>query len=221
MVRRRNESSAQTTLTRYLTTGYPVLLCVDGWGHWVTAVGHEGGRYVLIDSKKEPVLQVLSWAQLRRRWQYIEYDDWDEPHEFFDLHPVKPRFRVSANARFSLERAQFLRRPENADLAEHWDSYLGDLLEICRPRSRRSSQQLSMGEFLGRHQELLVSRIRYWHGGLERAHVHRLLRNFRFVAETYGLVIPAVGTSQALVDISMLLGMWAAARCGVGDMYGS
>ncbi len=221
MVRRRNEHSARTALTRYLTAGFPVILCVDGWGHWVTVVSHEAGRFVLIDSKHEPVLQVLSWAQLRRRWQYIEYDEWDDPQEFFDLHPVKPRFRVSANARFSLERAQFLRRPENADLAEHWDSYLGDLLEICRPRSRRAAQQLSMGEFLRRHQESLVGRLRYWHGGIERAAVQRLLRNFRFVAETYGLVIPAVGTRQALVDMSMLLAMWAAARCGVGDMYGS
>ena len=221
LIRRRNADSARTTLSRYLAAGTPVILCVDGWGHWVTAVGEEQGRFVLIDSKQERVLQVLSWPQLRRRWQYLDYDEWDRPLEFFDLHPVKPRFRVSVNAEFSLERAQFLRRPENAELAEHWDDYLGDLLEICRPRSRRSTHQLSMGRFLSRHNDMLVGRLRYWHGGLERVEVERLIRNFRFVAETYGLSIPTVGTSQALVDISMLLAMWAAAKRGVGDMYGA
>jgi hypothetical protein len=220
MIRRRNSESARGTLIRYVTARFPVILCVDDWGHWVTVVRHEQGRFVLIDSKEEPVLLVLSWAQLRRRWQYVEYDEWDEAHELYDLHPVKPRFRVSANAQFSLERAQFLRRPENADLAEHWDAYLGDLLEVCRPRSRRASQQLSMAEFLRRHQELLVSRIRYWHGHLERAEVARLLRNFRFVAETYGLVIPAANSRRALVDMAMLLALWAVAKRGVGEMYG-
>jgi hypothetical protein len=220
MIRRRNEDAARVTLIRYVTARFPVILCVDDWGHWVTVVRYDRGRFVLIDSKQEPVLQVLSWPQLRKRWQYIEYDEWDEEQTFFDLHPVKPRFRVSANAQFSLERAQFLRRPENAELAEHWDAYLGDLLEICRPRSRRTSQQLSMTEFLRRHSDTLISRVRYWHGHLERSEVERLLRNFRFVAETYGLVIPAANTRRALVDLAMLMAFWAAAKRGVNPMYG-
>ena len=68
-----------------------------------------------------------------------------------------------------------------------------------------------MAEFLRRHQDLLVSRLRYWHGDIERDDIHRLLRNFRFVAETYGLVIPVAATRRALVDMAMLLAFWAAA----------
>src|SRR5690606_6385932 len=105
------------------------------------------------DSKNDPVLQVMNWSQLRNRWCYFDYDEHDQEVGLFDLHPVKPRFRVAVKAQFSVERAQFLRRPENLDLSEHWDDYLEDLLEICRPRSStRSSAALSMGEFLRRHQ---------------------------------------------------------------------
>jgi len=220
-LRRTDPDRAYTSLVRYINQRLPVILCVDDWGHWVTVVRHEQARFVVIDSREEPVLKVLSWPQLRNRWRYDDYDDLDQPVGLYDLHPLKPRFRVTVKAQFSVARAQFLRRPENWDLAAYWDDYLGDLLEICRPRSSRAMQALSMGEFLRRHQDLLVSRVTYWHGAVEREAVLRLLRNFRFVAETYGLVIPAPGSRRALADLSMLLALWAAADRGVGEMYGA
>ena len=220
-VRRTDPDRAYSTIVRYINMRLPVIICVDDWGHWITVVRHEHERFVVIDSKQEPVLKVLSWPQLRNRWRYEDYDDYDNPVGLYDLHPLKPRFRVSVKAQFSVARAQYLRRPENWELAFYWDYYLGDLLEICRPRSSRASDALSMGEFLRRHQELLVSRIMFWHGDIERDAVLRLLRNFRFVAETYGLNIPASGTRRALADLSMLLAMWASAARGVGVMYGA
>lgn len=220
-VRRTDPDRAYSSLVRYINMRLPVIICVDDWGHWVTVVRHEHERFVVLDSKVEPVLEVMSWPRLRNRWRYEDYDDYDEPIGLYDMHPLKPRFRVSAKAQFSVARAQFLRRPENWDLAAHWDDYLGDLLEICRPRSSRGVDALSMGEFLRRHQELLVSRVMFWHGDIERDAVHRLLRNFRFVAETYGLVIPVSGTRRALADLAMLLALWAAADRGVGEMYGA
>lgn len=225
LVRRHDPERAYAALTRYVDHNLPVILCVDEWGHWVTVVRHQDERFVIIDSKDEPVLQVLTWRELDRRWAYTEYEEYDEDHDeyrlYYDLHPVKPRYRVPVRAHFSVERAQHLRRPENADLATHWDDYLGDLMEICRPRRYRGSTALSMAEFLRRNQDLLVSRVRFWHGHLERQAVLRILRNFRFVAETYGLVIPNKGSRRALVDMAILLALWAAASSGVGSMYGS
>jgi hypothetical protein len=220
-IRRQDPTRAYQTLVRYINQRLPVILCVDDWGHWITVVRHEHERFVVIDSRESPVLKVLTWPQLRNRWQYTEYDEWEEPFLCYDLHPVKPRFRVSIKAQFSVERAHFLRRAENAVLAENWDDYLADLLDICRPRSARANDALSMGEFLRRHQELLVSRLAYWHGDIGRDQVCRILRNFRFVAETYALVIPASSTRQALADLSILLALWAAAKRGVGEMYGA
>jgi len=224
-LRRHDAERAFGTLVRYVDQNLPVILCVDEWGHWVTVVRHQDERFVVIDSKDEPVLQVLTWRELNARWAYTEYEEYDEVNDvyptYYDLHPVKPRYRVPVKAQFSVERAQHLRRPENADLAVHWDEYLADLMEICRPRRYRGSSALSMGEFLRRNQDLLVSRVRYWHGELDRQSVVRVLRNFRFVAETYGLVIPAKGSRRALVDMTILLSLWAAAKGGVGSMYGT
>ncbi len=220
MIRRTSAEGALGTLVRYLNHAMPVLLCIDNWGHWITAVGHGKQRFVVLDSRNEPVLQVMSWPQLRNRWQYLEDRD-ARAKQLFDLYPVKPRSRPSVKALFSVARAQYLRRPENAHLAVYWDEYLEDLLEICRPISGVKSPALSMGEFLRRHQELLISRLLYWHGDIERDDVNRLLRNFRFVADTYGLVIPVHATRGAIADIAMLLGMWAAASRGVGEIYGS
>ncbi len=216
--------TAHSALVGHLSQKRPVILCVDDWGHWVTVVRHEEGRFVVIDSKKAPVLRVLSWAQLRRRWRYYEESEWGEFLPFFDLHPVKPRFRISVKAQFSVERAYFLRRQENADLAANWDDYLSDLLDICRPRTasgRVPRNAMAMSLFLRQHEEMLVGRLAYWHGEINPEAVTRLLRNFRFVAETYAMQIPVAGQDQVLTDLSMLLGMWAAAGYGIDAMYGS
>ena len=222
LVRRTNAERARIALVRHEGNHLPAILCVDEWDHWITVVRHQRERFVILDSRHEPVLQVMEWPRLRNRWQYLEYrNDDEQPTPLYDMHPVKPRFRVPVKAMFSVKRARFLRRPENAGLAKHWDAYLEDLMQICKPRSGRTNNALSMGEFLRRHQDILVSRVVYWHGHIHRSGVVRVLRNFRFVAETYGLVIPETGTRRALVDLAILLAFWAVASGGVGTMYGS
>jgi hypothetical protein len=219
LVRRTSEERARAALVRHMGNHLPALLCVDEWDHWITVVRHEQERFVILDSRHEPVLQVVEWPRLRDRWEYLDYEDNQEtPTPLYHMHPVKPRYRVPVKAMFSVQRAHFLRRPENASLAKNWDAYLEDLLQICKPRSGRKSG-LSMGEFLRRYQDLLVSQVLYWHGHLDRDEVARLLKNFRFVAETYGLIVPTSDTRRALVDLSILLAFWAASNHGVGSMY--
>ena len=221
-IRRRDPDLARGALVRYLRLQIPVLLCVDDWGHWITVVRHESSRFVVLDSRSDPVLNVVEWPRLRNRWRYLdwEYDEGDPP-ALYDLHPVRPRFRVPVTAQFSVQRAQFLRRAENHSLALHWDQYLEDLLEMCEPPSGRITDWMTMGQFLRRNQELLLSRVTYWHGDIERDAVARLLRNFRFVAETYGLIIPASSSKRVLTDMSILVAFWAASAGGIADMYGS
>ena len=36
-----------------------------------------------------------------------------------------------------------------------------------------------------------MTRVAYWHGETAPAALRRVLRNFRFVADTYGMVVPA------------------------------
>jgi hypothetical protein len=165
---------------------------------------------------------VRTWPQLRSWWRYKDTDySKDDPPSLYDLMAVAPRFKAQVRADFSVERVKFLRRPENRRLARHWNEYLEDLLEICRAPSHRIAEALSMGEFLRRHQELLVTRVVYWHGDVSREDVNRVLRDLRFVSETYGLVIPASMARRATADLAILVSLWACADRGVDGMFGS
>src|SRR5690606_32579224 len=77
------------------------------------------------------------------------------------------------------------------------------------------------GEFLRRHAELLIARAVYWHGDVNRDEVARLLRDLRFVSETYGLVIPASMSRRALADLAILVSLWVCADRGVDQMFGA
>ena len=110
---------------------------------------------------------------------------------------------------------------ENQQLARHWNEYLEDLLSIGKPPSVRAADTVSMSEFLRRHQELLVTRSVYWHGDIAREEIERVLKHLRFVAETYGLVVPSSATRRAVADLAMLVTLWACAVRGVDSMYGA
>ncbi len=229
------ERLARKALVKQLTEGYPTLLCVDAWEHWITVVHHASGKFVILDSREEPVVAVVTWKELEARWRYEDHEQLAELRAmvgkrlahtlelpvYYDLHPVRPRFRRDLRARFSVQRARFLRRPEHRDLGSCWDDYLADLMEICRPRSPLHVGALSMGELLRRHGELLLDRVVYWHGAVERDDVKRVARNLEFVADTYGLVVPAASTRRALTDLAILLSLWSAAREGVQPLYAS
>jgi hypothetical protein len=221
LVRKLDNASARKAMVRALASGQPVLTCVDEWEHWIVVVHHEKGRFVAIDSREMPVVVVMTWKELARRWVYIDVDGEDEAPgtEIYDMFPVKPRAHRQPRARFSVARARMLRRPENRDVSLCWDQYLGDLLAVCRPRSPHHVEPLTLGEFLRRHQKLVVERVTYWHGGVEREEVQRVLRNLRFVADTYGMVIPATGTRRAFTDIIALVTLWAAGRRAVDPLY--
>jgi hypothetical protein len=220
--RRSDEEAARKLLVKYLREQTPVLLCVEEWTHWITVVNTEERRFVVVDSNDDPLLSVLTWSQLRNRWRYHDVDYVkDNPPVLYDLMAVSPRFRTTVKADFSVDRVKFLRRPENRRLAGHWNEYLEDLLEICRAPSHRIAEPLSMGEFLRRHAELLVTRVVYWHGDVNREEVARVLRDLRFVSETYGLVIPASMSRRALADLAILISLWCCADRGVDPMFGA
>ncbi len=220
--RRSDAEEARKVLTKHLKEQTPVLLCVDEWSHWITVLRAEDRRFVVVDSNDDPLLSVRTWPQLRNWWRYhdTEYGG-EKPPQLYDMMAVAPRFRTAVKADFSVDRVKFLRRPENRRLAHHWNEYLEDLLEICRPATHRIAQPLSMGEFLRRHQELLLTRVVYWHGDVSREECMRVLRDLRFVSETYGLVIPASMSRRATADLAILISLWACADRGVEGMFGS
>ena len=56
-------------------------------------------RFVVIDSEMDPVLNVVTWQQLRQRWRYHDVDyTKSKPPVLYDLMAVVPRFRVTVTA---------------------------------------------------------------------------------------------------------------------------
>lgn len=216
LIRRRDPEEARKALVRYLQRGIPALLCVDKWEHWVAAVGVEGNRFVILDSMKAPVANVLPWSTVRRRWRYDRKEDGsDQVVPSFDLYPVIPSGRVWARARFSVERARYLRR--HRELAENWYGYGADLMALCRTPSGRRKRGLSAAEFLRRHRGVLISEVAAWHGGVTRRDVERVLRHMGFVAEVYGLVVPEEDERRTLVALVVRLSLWACATAPPRD----
>ena len=222
-VRRTSGLRAKRELLLNLKRGYPSLLCVDEWNHWITIVGAERGKFITIDSRQAPVIRIDTWRELKRRWAYHEADP-DDPTQIktlYDLHPVIPRFRVRSKARFSLKRARYLRRPENRGFATYWDEYFNDLSKICIPRTPRSEHVFPMGELLRRHGTMIRTQIAFWHGEVTRDQVRRILRNLKFVADTYDLVVRKEDEKRAITAITANLAFWAASKFGVGTVYGN
>jgi hypothetical protein len=223
LIRRKNSLRAKRELLLSLKRGHPCLLCVDGWNHWITVVGAEKGKFIYIDSRRQPVVRIEEWRALKRRWVFREKDD-DDPtlvEHLYDLHPVIPRFRAKSKARFTLQQARYLRRPENRAFASHWDEYFNDLIRICTPRPPRSAKIFPMGELLRRHGIMLRSQIAYWHGSVRREQVGKLLRNYCFIADTYDLVVREDDEKRALVALTANITLWAASKFGVDEVFGN
>jgi hypothetical protein len=221
LIRRYDPEVARRELVSYLQRGIPVLLCVEEWSHWVTAVKMEQGKFIIFDSKEKPVLTILNWRELKKEWIYHEKDEHDKTavQTILDFHPVVPRFRVTTKAKFSLARAKFLLKPGNRGFSRLWNEYLADLLKLCRPRTPQRSNFISLGEFLRRHEEMIVDQVDFWHGWIERSQARRILHRLHFVADTYGLVLPSQDEKRGIAGITAILTLWAASEYGVLPVY--
>jgi len=221
MIRRHDPEQARREMVGFLRRGIPSLLCVYEWGHWVTVVKAESGKFILLDSKDKAVLTIQTWRELKNNWVFHEQDEEDLKHfeTIYDFHPVIPKFRVRSKAKFSLARAKYLRRPENRGLSRFWDDYVADLLTICKPRTALSEKVISMGEFFRRHEQMILDQVDHWHGDINRREAERILKNMHFVADTYGLVIHVGDEKRAIGGITTILTLWAAAEYGVHPVY--
>lgn len=221
MIRRHNPEKARQELMKFLRRGIPLLVCVHEWNHWITIVKAEQGQFIILDSQDKAVLQILTWNKLKNIWVYNERDEHDKEHweTIYDLHPIVPRFRMKTKAKFSIARAKFLRRFENRSLALFWDEYVEDLLNLCRPRTLLSRNVFSLGEFLRRHQGMILDQVCFWHGEVNRREANKILNNMHFVADTYGLVIHDEDEKRTISGITSLLTLWATAEYGIDKVY--
>lgn len=214
--RRETAEDAIKILNFHLKRGYPCILSVDNWEHWITVINEQRGKFIVVDSALDKVIVIYSHIQLARRWKYIDDETGDIS---YDGYALISNNKPATKAKFSLEKAKYVMRDRNKALAQKWDTYFNDLITICRPRFPQSMNTISFNEFLRRHEKLLVRQIANWHGSPTYRELQKILDDMKFVAETYNLVIYEEDQKKALIDLASLLMMYACGKYGMVPIY--
>ena len=214
--RREIGQDAIKVLTQHLKKGFPCVLSVDNWGHWITVVNWQQGKFILIDSSKDKVINIYSATQLIQRWKYIDPDD---KFKSFDGYAIIPNFKPRTRATFTLSKARYVMKKKNSDLAKHWDTYFNDLIWICKPRTAASIHTISFGEFLRRYEKMIVQEVAFWHGIPSHTELRKIVDKMKFIADVYNLIIYIDEHKKALIDITSLLMMYACGKYGMDKIY--
>lgn len=214
--RRETPDEAIKALSSHLKAGFPCILSVDSWEHWVTVINEQQGKFIVVDSALDKVIVIYSARQLTKRWKYI--DD-ETGYTSYDGYALSSKFKPRTKARFSLEKARYVMRDSNRVLAEKWDTYFNDLITMCRPRTSHTTKSISFAEFLRRNEKMLVEEVANWHGQPSYEELKKILKNMRFVSEVYNLVIHTEDQKKTLVDLSALLMMYACGKYGMDPIY--
>jgi hypothetical protein len=106
-------------------------------------------------------------------------------------------------------------------LARNWDTYFNDLIAICRPLTSLSVYTITFGEFLRRNEKILIEQVAYWHGSPSYNELKKILKDLKFVADIYNLVIYEEHQRKALVDLTSLLMMYTCGKYGMNKIYSS
>ncbi|HED07209.1 MAG TPA: hypothetical protein ENI57_03735 [Ignavibacteria bacterium] len=203
-------------LKKHLRAGYPCILSVDNWEHWITVIYYQKKKFIVVDSAVDNVIIISSVTKLLKRWKYI---DNDSGNISYDGYALIPKFRTYTKAKFNLEKAKFLMRKNNKQLAENWDYYFNDLITICRPRVTQAYYIISFKEFLRRNGKLIVNQVADWHGSPTYAELNKILKQMTFVADVYDLVIHTHEEKKAIIDLSSILMMYACGKYGMTKIY--
>lgn len=214
--RREASEDAIKTLINHLKKGYPCILSVDNWEHWLTVLNYQQDKFIVVDSGLDKVITVYSSFQLCKRWKYLD----SETNEIsYDGYALIPEFKVKTKANFTLEKAKFVMQNRNIDLATKWDTYFNDLINVCRPDNPNAKRTMSLNEFLRRYEHMMVSSVADWHGTPTYHELEKILNNFKFIAEVYGLVIYISDQKKALIDLTAILMMYACGKYGMDPIY--
>ena len=214
--RRETGADAIKALTQHLRKGYPCILSVDDWGHWITVVNWQQGKFVVVDSSLDKVITINSANQISRRWKYIEGND---SFRSYDGYALIPNFKVITKAKLTLSKARYVMNKRNRELSRNWDTYFNDLTAICRPLTSLSVHTISFGEFLRRNEKIVIEQVAYWHGSPSYSELKKVLNSMKFVAEVYNLVIYEEDRKKALVDLCSLLMMYTCGKYGMHKIF--
>ena len=192
-----------------LKKGFPAILCVDKWGHWITIISHDADKYVCVDSGMRKVIIVIPEKELLRRWKYIE----KKVHSYsgYILHPW---YKERTRANFTAGVAKKLMSSKYEHLALRWDAYFNVLAETARNKKPISEYTITFKEFLRRNQKLIVELVADWQDGIEYKELDKIFENFKFIAEVYDLVIHMNDEKTAIINFTSVLMLYATTKYG-------
>lgn len=207
LVRRRTPDAARRALAAELERGRPVLLCVDQWEHWITAVALHGQDVVVFDSHFATPLRVEPWARLeqrlgyhQRRWRGL----WERT--MYDLHPLVPRrgrrFRLS----LPCEAVAYLLRPENALLIQKLDDVARGLLELAVQPGPQLELGFGLDAFLAMRREAIAELALGTQPGAAPQDVQRGVDWLIFVARLYAISLKPELEPHAVARAAGVLG---------------
>lgn len=199
LIRAEDPETSRVELARCLMERIPVLLCVNGWGHWVTAAGLDGDEVIILDARDPAVLTASPWSQLREILVYRERTPQGTLRPIYDLHPLVPQVPTPSRAKLSMASVRRLREPENRGLALAWNRYLEDLFVVCDAPTTQRAFTSSLSDVLRNRQQDVMQRANELARTLDASARRRILENVRFVAEIYDLQVP-IGEEQRVVD---------------------
>lgn len=211
-----NPDDAKRALNQELKKGLPCILSVSNWGHWLTVVSYNKGRYVAIDSELDKVISILTPKQLLKKWLF---HDRRIGVKSYDGYAIYPKFKVHTRAKFTIEKARYVMYDKHDDLAKKWDQYVNDLINICKTRTPLTVNFITFSELLRRNESSLIKKVANWHGMPTYSELKKILQNMKFVAEVYDLIIPADEEKKALIDLASLLMMYSCGKYGMDPLY--
>jgi hypothetical protein len=211
MERRRDPAGARAALQVRLDAGQPVLLCLDQWEHWVTAVSADDREVVVFDSKYDVPLRLEPWDAVTGRLAFRQRRFGYWTRSLYDLHPVVP-YRPCFRLRLAPGRARELLDPVRSDLAAGWDHHARTLLPLTVPSGDQLEIGSSVAAFIGAHRPTILGRVRSLLGAEADAAVTAELDGLAFTAELFPAVLRPEAEAMAVERLARAL----AASVGAG-----
>lgn len=190
LVRDTRPEGVRAILARWLARRVPVLLCIDQWEHWITAVAADDAHVVVFDSKYDTPLRREPWEALlerlacRRAWLGGVWT-----RTLYDVHPVVPRHVPRLRLALTPERARALEQSENAALAGRWDDYARALVPLALSPRGQGELGLELERYLTTRRSAILDRAVSHLGVPETAAAVRVLDSLAFVAGMYGALL--------------------------------
>lgn len=182
--------SARHRLEQWLARGVPVLLCVDDWEHWLTAVSRDDEHVVVLDSKYDAPLRLEGWDPLLNRIACRRHHLrglWSST--VYDLHPVVPRRRAAARLALTPGRARALLADETGVLARRWDEFARAVLSLAPTPGVQLVLGLELEPYIGEQRERILSLVTDSLGDHAAAAAARTLDGLGFAAGMYQAIL--------------------------------